>query len=53
MIKHCDQGNLQKKEFIWAYGSRALEFIMEWSGGGMTVKALEVTADGAHIELGA
>ena len=32
VMKLHDQGNLQKKDFIWSYGSIRLESItMEWS----------------------
>ena len=34
VIKHCDQGELQKREFILVYGSRELESKMvEWKQG--------------------
>lgn len=50
-MKHNDQGNPQKREFIWTYGSRGLEFLMvEWRQQGADMPAGADT-EGFHLEL--
>ena len=34
MIKHHDENNIEKEEFIWAYGSRELDSMMGKAAGG-------------------
>lgn len=48
MIKHHDQGNLQKERFIWAYDSRMMKVHCHGEVAGMVAAD---QAKSSHIEL--
>lgn len=51
VIKHCDQGNLEKEEFIWTYSSRGIRIHHGVCVGGVCGrKQLEQKVERSHLQ---